>query len=63
MSSRKELVLELTLIEISLVTWTSPPWRRRALPTGSPSMGSMAGPEEKEDNDDIGDEGDRDWLS
>ena len=51
------------MIEISLVTWTSPPWRRRALPTGSPSMGLMEGPEEKEDNEDSDDYGDRDWLS
>ena len=50
-------------VEISLVTWTSPPWRRRALPTGSPSMGLMEGPEEKEDNEDSDDYGDRDWLS
>ena len=33
------------------------------MPTGSPSMGLMAGPEEKEDNQDSDDYGDRDWLS
>ena len=33
------------------------------MPTGSPSMGSMAGPEEKEDNEDSDDYGDRGWLS
>ena len=33
------------------------------MPTGSPSRGSMEGPEEKEDNEDSDDYGDRDWLS